>query len=144
MKKIFLYFMSLMFIMCIVGCSEKEDITNYVTFPKQWSYGDTSSIAGYPIILNYKNNHSYKLEIFEGSLLKNEICLTKVFANEDTVEWILLYSGDDFKYENEHFMNITIYKNEKKIGFATLKLYNGFDENYYKYKIECTNFELIN
>lgn len=41
-------------------------------------------------------------------------------------------------------MNITIYQKDKKIGFATLKLYNGFDENYYKYKIECTNFQLIN
>ena len=144
MKKIILVFMSFMFIMCLAGCGVKKDITNYVTFPEQWDYGAYSSNAGYPIFLNYKNNHSYKLEIFEGSLLRDEKCLTKVFTNEDIVEWILLYSGDNFKFKNEHFMNITIYKNDKKIGFATLKLYNGFDEDYYKYKIECTNFELIN
>lgn len=119
MKKLFVVFMSLMFIMCLAGCGVKKDITNYITFPEQWNYADFSSIAGYPIILNYKNNHSYKLEIFDGSLSKNEICLTKVFTKEDTIEWIL-NSSENFKFKKEHLMNITIYQKDKKIGFATL------------------------
>ena len=103
MKKVFLVFMSLMFIMCLAGCGEKEEKINI------------------DFIINGK---SYLVEIDKGTLISKDII---PLSNEEEVVELYYYENMENEYDSK-VLNEDSKMYVKNMGEE--KLYNEVCEAY--------------
>ncbi len=115
-----------------------------VDFPLGQYSGFMSSVPGFPITISSKDADEIRLQTSEGELLRWTPSTSKVIKegkeatvkSGDTIYWSPLVEGSQSQAALESTLEISAYRNNKKLGSSTIEITR---EDYIWYKGKLTN-----